>query len=139
MSDLAILIHNLESRLPDLRREMTGDDWAAFTRLLVAAAPFFDEAAADPDARLEALYRLRHACIQFPATRGVLPAPGGLIPEPKPAPAQPEPVPGLPEARVAQRDPDVLELMRRAGQLCRHPDEVADRVEDAASPPPAQE
>ncbi len=127
MSDLQNLIEALEARLPAIRREL-GDDWSAFTTLLAEAAPYFEQAAADPDARLEAIYRLRHACIQFGPTRRVLPAPGGMIPEPKPEPAAPT-TSGLPEGPLAQKEPDVADLMQRAAQLCRAPDAVADERE----------
>jgi hypothetical protein len=133
MSDLAILIHNLENRLAEIRRELPDDDWAAFTRLLAEAAPFFEQATTDDDARLEAIYRLRHACIQFPVTRGVMPAPGGLIPEPPPPPA-PGQESGIPAGLLAQKDLDVVELMQRGGRLCRHPDAVADEREHTARP-----
>ena len=134
MSDLANLIETLEARLPALRREL-GDDWAAFTALLAKAAPYFEQAAADPDARLEAIYRLRHACIQFPATRRVLPAPGGMIPEPRPEPAPGDTTSGLPEGHLAQKEPDVAGLMQRAALLCRAPDAVADERQRRAAPP----
>lgn len=137
MSDLANLIETLENRLPEFRRDMAGDDWAAFTRLLAEAAPFFVQAESDPDARLEAIYLLREACIPFAATRGVLPAPGGMIPDPKPVPPPGEAVGGLPAAPLAQKNPDVAEWVRRAERLCRHPDEVAD--EQARRPRPAKE
>lgn len=137
MSDLANLIENLETSLPEFRRDMTGDDWAAFTRLLAEAAPLFAQAEIDPHARLKAIYRLRHACIQFPTTRTVLPTPGGMIPDPKPAPPPSEAVSGLVVAPLAQKDPDVAAWMRRAERLCHHPDEVADEQE--RRPRPAKE
>ena len=95
MSDLATLIETLEASLPAIRRDLAGDDWAAFTRLLAEAAPFFAHAEVDPDARLEAIYRLKDACAAFAATRRVLPAPGGMIPEPRPEPATGPVVSGL--------------------------------------------
>ncbi len=128
MGDLQNLIETLEARLPAIRREL-GDDWAAFTKLLAEAAPYFEQAEADPDARLEAIYRLKHACIQFPATRRVLPAPGGMIPEPKPEPAAGQTTTGLPKDPMAQKEPDVAGLMERAARLCRSADAVADERE----------
>lgn len=137
MSDLGHLIETLENRLPEFRRDMAGDDWAAFTRLLAEAAPFFAQAESDPDARLEAIYLLREACIPFAATRSALPTPGGMIPDPKPAPLPSEAVGGLVVAPLAQKDLDVAAWMRRAERLCRQPDQVADELE--RRPRPAKE
>lgn len=134
MSDLAHLIETLESRLPEFRRDMTGDDWAAFARLLAEAAPFFAQAETDPDARLEAIFLLREACIPFAATRSALPAPGGMIPDPKPAPPPSEVVGGLPSAPLTQKNLDIAAWLQRAERLCRQPDQVADEQESSLRP-----
>ena len=134
MSDLAHLIETLETHLPALRREMAGAEWAAFTAQLAEAAPYFARAAEDPAARLEAIYLLERACGAFPAIRRIFPPPGGQLVQPGPGPTPEEPVTGLRKAQLAQKEPDIAELMARAQALCQAPDAVADRLE-AASPP----
>ena len=137
MSDLAHLIATLETHLPALRQEMAGAEWAAFTAQLAEAAPFFARAAEDPNARLEAIYRLEWACGAFPATRRIFPPPGGQLVQPGPGPTPDEPTAGLPQGPLTQKDPDIAALMARAQALCQAPDAVADRLETA--PPPAQD
>jgi hypothetical protein len=129
MSDLATLIQTLELHLPAIRQEMAPADWAAFKALLAEAAPVFEQAAADPDARLEALYLLERAFGRFQVTRRILPPPGGAW-----APTSPPPPPEgqLPQAPLAQKEPDLDELLRRAAAICRDPNAAADRAEAAS-------
>ncbi|MCR4439311.1 MAG: hypothetical protein QHJ34_08725 [bacterium] len=120
MTDDIDLIKTLEERLPDIRRELGPQQWARFTELLAEAAPHFAHGKDDPDQWLEALYLLKRALIEFPATRRVLPLPGGAL-----APRAQGPTPDtLPPLAHRQQDAAVL-----AQRLCAEPDRVADEQE----------
>lgn len=131
MSDLAALSQRLEAYLPDLRRQMAGGDWEAFAALLAEAAPVFEQAADDPDARLEALYLLERAFGRFEATRRILPPPGGALVQPGHPPPPHGPVADLPPTPRAQKEPDPAEPLRRLAAICRDPNAAADRLEAA--------
>jgi hypothetical protein len=77
MYDLATFYRVLKERMPFIRRELSGEEWAEFRTALQELAPAF--IVEDPQALEDATDRAYEVCFRYARVRGQFPMSGAII------------------------------------------------------------